>query len=82
MPIYRLTRTDRSRRAWQRPLTARRGATQRRGGCEFRFFKNWKLVAGFALSSLCWRRASALHCPEIEVEQGFLFVALVFVLLA
>ena len=39
-------------------------------------------VAGWALRRLCLRRAGALHGSEIQVEQGLLFVALVFVLLA
>jgi UvrD-like helicase C-terminal domain/ATP-dependent RecD-like DNA helicase SH3 domain/AAA domain len=35
-----------------------------------------------ALRRLCLQRAGALHGPEIQVEQGLLFVALVLVLLA
>jgi hypothetical protein len=35
-----------------------------------------------ALRRLCLRRAGALHGSEIQVKQGLLFVALVFVLLA
>jgi hypothetical protein len=41
-----------------------------------------KFVATLALRRLCLRRASAFHGPEIQVEQGLLFVALVLVLLA
>ena len=35
-----------------------------------------------ALRRLCLRRVGALHGSEIQVKQGLLFIALVFVLLA
>jgi hypothetical protein len=38
--------------------------------------------SGLALCLISLRRASALHSPEIQIEQGFPFVALVLVLLA
>ena len=45
-------------------------------------FNTQKFAAGLALRRLYLRRAGALHGPEVQVEQGLLFVALVFVLLA
>jgi exodeoxyribonuclease V alpha subunit len=38
--------------------------------------------SSLALRRLCLRRAGALHGPEIQVEQGVLFVAVLLVLLA
>src|SRR3984957_4695447 len=61
------------RRIHRRQIKARR---------EQASFNNRKFVAGLALRRLCLRRAGALHGSEIQVEQGLLFVALVFVLLA
>src|SRR5208283_5754966 len=45
-------------------------------------FNDRKFDAGLALRRPCLRRASALHGPEIQVEQGLPFIALVLVLLA
>jgi hypothetical protein len=78
------------RRWWKLDEWLRLGALSRssnsskadRSAVRTNLLQQRKFVARLALRRLCPRRAGALHGSEIQVEQGLLFVALVFVLLA